>query len=396
MTKSKILLALLVIFALISSCCFATVEPRTTDAETTSDVMAISETEGEAVTTSEENTTTTEDATTSWTNGDLYVCEDKVTVSNVVDGNAFIMGKEVTISGEIGGDLFVIADKLNIDGGYIYSNVFACANEITINGVVYDIYATCDTLTLGTNGFIYRDMKVASSNVNINGKVRRNAFISADNISFAENASILIYGDLNYASNTEINLPEGVVEGEVKYNAFDINDSNNIGSIILSYVLDLLQTLLFTVAITLILMWLTPKFVERVGNMKVGKAFTSLGIGFVTPIALIFISILLLISSVGAPISIASIFVFVILALIGNAIASIFFGKLFTKVFKMEGNIKFILLTLASSLVLWAISQIPVVGGVFSLIISAFGIGSVVVNTIVRKEKVKETTEVKE
>ena len=146
----------------------------------------------------------------------------------------------------------------------------------------------------------------------------------------------------------------------------------------------------------MLLLWLTPKFVERVGKMGVGKSFASLGIGFVTPIALVIVSILLLISTVGASIFAVGIFTFMILAFIGNAIASIFFGKLFTKVFKMEGNIKFVLFTLVSSLVLWLIALIPVAGGIISFVISIFGIGTTVVNMIFRKEKVEEKTEVTE
>ena len=392
-TKSKILLALFLVLALISSYCFATVEPRTSEPVTTSegDISAISETESEAVTTSEEDTTA------SWTNGDLYICDDKVEVSNVVDGNAFIIGSEVTISGEIGGDLFVLADKLNIDGGYIYSNVFACANEITINGVVYDVYAACDTFNLETNGFIYRDMRVTTSDLNINGKVRRNAFVSAENMNFNAEAGTLIYGSLHYSSKSQIEIPEEAVTGEITYTPVSIDTNNNVANNILSYVLDLLQTLLFTFVITIILLLLTPKFVERVGKMGVGKSFASLGIGFVVPIALVVVAILLLISSVGASIFAVSIFAFILLALIGNTVASIFFGKLFTKVFKMEGNVKFVIFTLVSSLIFWAISIIPVIGPIFSLIVSIFGIGTTVVNMISRTEKVKEEkTEVKE
>lgn len=387
-TKSKILLSIFVILSLVSSYCFATEEPAVTSA----DVTAISE-ENEETT---ENHDANESATSDWVNSDLYVAEDVVNVDKVVDGNAFIVGKEVTISGEIGGDLFVIADKLNIEGGYIYSNLFACANEITINGVVYDVYATCKTFNLASDGFVYRDMKVVANNVNISGKVRRNAYISASNISFAEDASTLIYGDLNYSSKNEVSISEGVVAGEVKYSAGNIKKENNVADTILSYVLDLLQTLLFTFVVTLLLIWLTPKFVERIGKMGVGKSFASLGIGFATPLVFVIVSILLIISSVGAPIFVSSMFAFIILAFIGNAIASIFFGKLFTKVLKMEGNVKFVLFTLVSCLILWAISQIPVVGGIFGFIISIFGIGTTLVNMVYRKEKEEAKTEVKE
>ena len=101
-TKSKILLALFLVLALVSSYCFATVEPRTSEPVTTSegDVSAISETEGEAVTTTEGEgeTTSTEEETPSWTNGDLYICDDKVEVSNVVDGNAFIIDRYILVT----------------------------------------------------------------------------------------------------------------------------------------------------------------------------------------------------------------------------------------------------------------------------------------------------------
>ena len=62
----------------------------------------------------------------------------------------------------------------------------------------------------------------------------------------------------------------------------------------------------------------------------------------------------------------------------------------------MEGNIKFVLFTLASSLILGLLGLIPVVGGIISFVISIFGIGATVVNMILRKEKVEEQTEVKE
>lgn len=395
-SKSKILLVLSLALVLASSYCFATVEPTVTEAETTSEEQAVTISEEEAVTTS------LEDESSSWTNSDLYLCQDKVEVSNVVDGNAFIIGKEVTISGEIGGDLFVLADKLNIDGGYVYSNLFACVNEITVNGVVYDIYAACNTFNLESNGFVYRDMKVVGSNININGKVRRNAQLSANTISFVEGSETLIYGNLKYSANSEIAIPEGVVAGTTTYNkteAVDTNKDISTASIILNHVLDLLKTLLYTLVITLILLWLTPKFIEKVSQMSVKKSLASLGIGFVAFIAFfvfIFVGIFLLISTVGTPVFILGMFASILVAYIGNAIASIFFGKLLTKLFKMEDKdkvkVKFILFTLLAALIIWAISLIPFVGSILSFLIWIFGIGTLLVNMFNKKEK----TEVKE
>lgn len=376
-TKSKILLAVFLIILLLTSYSLAT-------NETTADPIS---------TTSE--TTSTDQS--NWVNSDLLLSEDKVTISNVVDGNAFVAAKEVTVSGEIGGDLFVIADKLNIEGGYVYSSIFACANEITINGVVYDVYAICNTFNLESNGFIYRDMKINGSTININGKVRRDAYLSANNINLNAEAGTLIYGDLNYCSNSEISIPEGAVTGETTYSKLNTTVNNNsVGITILNYVLSLVKTLLFTFVIAMILLWLTPKFVERLGKMGVAKSFVSLGIGFATPIAFVIASVLLILSIVGVQLFTLGMFAFIILAYIGFSVASIFFGKLFTKLLKMEGNVKFVLFTLLSTFILWALGQIPVVGWLFSLIIALFGIGATLVNMVWKKEKEDKKVEVKE
>lgn len=389
-TKSKILVALFLVFVLVSSYCYATIEPRTSEGEpvTTSDeaVMPISE--------GQETSTTNEQS--NWTNTDLFVSNDTVTVSNVVDGNAFVIGREVTISGEIGGDLFVIADKLNIEGGYIYSSLFACAKEIRINGVVYDVYAVSDNFTLESNGFIYRDMKVTASNVTMNGKVRRDAYVSTSNITFAENTDTTIYGNLHYSNKSELSIPEGAVAGEVKFSQTTSNSKNSVASVIFSRVLDLIGNLLFTFIATLLLLWLTPKFIDRVANSGVAKSFISLGIGFATPIAFVIASFLLILSGIGVSVFVGGLFAFMILAFTGTTITSIYFGKLFTKLLKMEGNVKFVLFTLLSNLIIWAISLIPYVGDVIAVVLVLFGIGTTLVNMVWRKEKVEEKAEVVE
>lgn len=377
--KSKILLSLFVILVLISTISFATVEPRTDE---------ISNTTVENTENNDESSSNSD-----WTNSDLYISQDNVNITNVVDGNAFIIGNEVTISGEIGGDLFVLANKLTIEGGYVYSSIFACANEIIVNGVVYDIYANCNSFTLENDGFVYRDMKVSSNRVNINGKVRRNAFINSANINIASESGTLIYGNLNYNSNSEITVPENSIQGEVNYNKANVNTNlKSVGSIVLSYVLSLLEVLLYTFVVTMLVLWLAPKFLDRVSKMGVAKSFISLGIGAASVIAIAIASFLLIISIIGVPIFFTTMLVYILISCIAFSIASIFFGKLFTKILKMEGKVKFVLFTLLSAIVLWGLTKIPFVGWLISLLITLFGIGTTIVNIVYKKEKI-ETVE---
>ena len=62
----------------------------------------------------------------------------------------------------------------------------------------------------------------------------------------------------------------------------------------------------------------------------------------------------------------------------------------------MEGKVKFVLFTLVSSLIIWAISYIPFVGGFLSFLIWLFGIGTLIVNIFNRKKLTEEKAEVKE
>ncbi len=384
--KSKILFVALFVILLLSSVCFATED--------------VASAENTAVVTSETNNDQAVDTTTStanWVNTDLYLSENKVTIDTVVDGNAFVAAKEVTVTGEIGGDLFVVADKLNIEGGYVYSSIFACVNEITINGVVYDVYAICNNFNLESNGFVYRDLKVTGANINLNGKIRRDAYISASSLNLNEQSGTIIYGNLKYSTPSEVTIPEGAVSGDVKYSAksVDTEKETNVATIILGYVFELLKSLFATFILALILLWLTPKFVNRVGNMSTGKSFACLGIGIVSPIALMIVCFLLAISVIGVKLLLPTILIFAGLSFIAYSIVSIFFGKLFTKLLKMDSKVKFILFTLLSNLVLWALTKIPVVGGYIQILIWLFGMGIILVNIVCKKEIVVEEAEVK-
>lgn len=370
--KSKILFLVFLVITLMSTFCFAT--DTTASVVTSEDSTAV--------------TNTTTNTTENWTNSDLYVAQDNVTVDNVVDGNAFIVGKNVTITGEIGGDAFVVAESVTIEGGYIYSSLFVCANEVKINGVVYDVYAVCNNFTLESNGFIYRDLKVTGSNVSLNGKVRRDAYVAANNFNLNTEVGVIIGGKLNYTTKTELTIPENVVSGEINFSKMqEINVKPDLASTISLYALNLLKALVLVFVISLLAIWLAPKFVQNISSMKVGKSFACLGIGVATPIVIIIASILLLITVIGSTIIPSMVSLLVLLCTIGFAVASMFFGSIFTRVLKFEDNFRFILFTLVSAIILWAISLIPVVGGFISLLVNLFGVGIVVVNVFTNKDK---------
>lgn len=381
--KCKILLLSVIIFSLISTFSFATVEPRTTDE---SDIMPISETYDNTVeaTDVEEETTSPE-----WINGDFYFTDDKVTINQIIDGNAFVIADEVIVNAEIGGDLFVCANKLTIEGSYIYSNLFAVANEIIINGTIYDVYAIANDFTLDADGYVYRDLRVSANTLNINGTVRRNAFLSGATYNFNSENGALIGGNLEYSSDSEITIPEGLVTGEIKHNV-EIVKKENVASKVFSYIFDAIGSLIYTFVVILLALCLAPKFVNRVSCMSTKKAFVCLGIGIIAPIIIVIAIMLILFSMICANIALAATFLFIVICMSGTAFASIYFGSLLAKVCKWNDKVKFVLATLIVALIIWAISQLPYIGGLFGFLVALFGIGILFVNAIYRKEEPKQ------
>lgn len=389
--KFKVLFLLITIVTLLSTLSFATIEPRTTGEDSENGVMPISA--DETIPISEEGTPNLEEE--EWINNDLFIMQDKYVLDKVVDGNAFIFANEVTINGEVGGNVFVFANKLTVNNGYINGSLFVAANEVVINGMIYDVYAACDNFTLEKDGFIGRDLKLTSNNFNLYGKVRRDVYVSAAHYNLPEASEPLVGGNFNYSNNSELTIPKEIVVGEIKYSK-EIIPEESVFEKVSSYIFDAINVLVYTLVVIVLAILLAPKFVERVSNMDTKKAFVSLGIGILVPIAVIIALFMLLISSVASMLSVSGILIFIAICMSGTAFASIYFGSIFVKLVKWEGKVKFVLASLITALVIWAISQIPYIGGIFGLLVALFGIGTLFVNAIYRKEiAVQEVVETK-
>ena len=129
---------------------------------------------------------------------DMYLFDGNVEVSQVVDGNVFVYGGTVKVTGAISGNLFVIAENLDIgEDAIIQGSVFALANDITISGIVSDVYSMSNNFNLEEKAIVSRNIYVMSGATNLSGQVSRDAYISTRDLSFGENAKEVIKGDLN-------------------------------------------------------------------------------------------------------------------------------------------------------------------------------------------------------
>ncbi len=330
--------------------------------------------------------------------GDVYLTGNDVTIDYIVDGNLFVFANSVTINSQIGGDAFICAGTVNIgEQGYIFSNLFAFAQNVNISGVVYDLYTAAQEVTI--NGYIYRDIRVGSNTLNINGTIGRNAFVNAENINFAQSSDpessltskAMINGNLNYTSSKEISIPEGIVSGTSNFTQAQEVESNSKS--IPDYIMSLGTFVVTVIVIWLLGLWLAPKFLDNTDKLIVKKLLPVIGYGILTPIVIVIAFIILLIIGITSKIALLSLGLLALLLAISSSIFVITINKLICNNLKIEKTIGFFGMLIVSSVVLWLLTLIPYVGTIVSFIASVIGLGILVVNIIPIRENKKEKLE---
>ena len=396
MLKKKFAIILLVLITAIALI-LPVVRAAETDSATTSEVEPIS--------IDSEETTENQDATVpaeqNFKQGDVYLSGEDVTIDYVVDGNVFVMAKNVTINSQIGGDAFILADTVTVgEQGYIFSNLFAVANSVNVQGVVYDLYSASKELTI--TGYIYRDIKVGTNSLNLYGTVGRNAFVSCDSIKFSqestdENETVtttsqgIINGNLEYSSKNEISIPEGSVTGEVKYTQINATSMTNIQSYLIS-----LGTIIATaILVWLVCLWLAPKFVKKVDLVDKKKILPEIGLGIISPIILMVVSIVLIILGITSSFGLLLLAITFILMGLSTSVFIIAINNLVCNKLKIQKTIGNFGMLIVSSAILWLIGLIPYVGVIVGIIAIIIGLG-ILVYHLVKKGKTNKDEKVQE
>ncbi len=398
----------LLILMLISTICFAsdseTVLYSATDensqvAETAEPSEAVVSEDADKA--SEEESETAEPAETTgeaeqkeeMLSDDLYLFNETVESTQVVDGNAYVLGNNVTFSSVVGGDVFILGNTVNItEDALIYGNLYVLSNELTIDGFVYggDLYAACSKLTLNETGAVNRDIRASAGEITLNGGVGRNVYVTSSAISIGEKAQI--YGNLNYSSKDAIQVPTGVVRGTINFEEVQAQSSDEAENRnpVISYVFDFVQSIVYTLAILGVLIWIAPKFLNNLENVELGKILPSIGFGLLALVVPVIAVVLLLISYVGVSIAFALLSSWALLVFgLAKSVAIIAVAGVLAKKISALSKAHNILAVLLTSVVVWALSFVPFVGGIISFLLFVYGLGLLVLN-IFRKKQVEE------
>ena len=251
------------------------------------------------------------------------------------------------------------------------------------------------TFSLNNEGLIDRSIYLMANSVSLSGKITRDAYISTQNLSFDKNATNVIGGNLNYSSNNEIQLEDGIVGGEIKFTKIE-RQSESASDIVWNVISSIISALVFTLVIILISIWFSPDFKDKAAEIISKKNLKAFGIGLLVLFGGILASLIVAFFTYGFGMGIGLFLIaLIILAyIVSNSIFSISIGSLIAKKLNKENNVSkekqgktgiFILFALLVALAIDLIGYIPYIGTPIKFITSIIGLGVLCINAYKRK-----------
>ncbi|MEE9554076.1 MAG: hypothetical protein V3W18_07225 [candidate division Zixibacteria bacterium] len=336
--------------------------------------------------------------------GDLYAACNEFVTADSIAGNLNVACKTVESLEPIGRSFIGFAQEINLNAP-IGRNALAFAQKIVIGpetsiGANANLYGE----TVIFRGRVIKDLVIESNSAVISGEIGGDFHFEGDDLSISPEA--LIKGDLIYCSpeKGEIVDPD-IIAGEIKWTQCVVEDEEDSSFIsaftwLIShrgYFLSLsffsLVFFIFSVIplpglLAMIFLWIglfisgnlfimaSKELCRKTENVLGAKTFPSIGLGF----AILFLSpvgiLILLLSIFGAPLGAVGILAFGIACFAGGVYASLFIGRLICRLMNIgSGKSTGYGCYTLGMIILVALSFLPVLGYLISLVIIMMGIG---------------------
>ncbi|WP_152548143.1 bactofilin family protein [Peptoclostridium litorale] len=320
-------------------------------------------------------------------NGDLFMAGNSLSNQGNVTGDILMAGNTCNVSGNVDGDIRVAGNVLTIDAN-VKKNASLAGNSITIGSggsVEGSVSAAASSIII--NGKIGRDLRGGAGSIAINGEIGRDVEIESGSVTFGPNAKV--GGNLTYTAESKIQIPEGVVAGEVVFKkakqpvkppkADDIK--KGIGPFSIAGKLFGLVSYFVVGALAV---YLFKKPFTTASDTISQKPWASLGIGFVGIVVIPVALILVMITVIGIPLAMIVWALYFIALYIARLPVALWLGN---KILKSDERT--IIQMLLGLLILGLLALIPYAGGWISFVVTLFGLGSIMIwlNKNIGKQK---------
>jgi cytoskeletal protein CcmA (bactofilin family) len=322
--------------------------------------------------------------------GDVICWVQSARIAGTVTEDVNVFAQDVTISGVVGDDLRAGCQSLSIDGR-VGGDVLAGAATISVSDrsvIGGDVRVGCGVAAV--NGTVNGNLSLYGGQITLNGTVLGDATIVSDGgIEFGESARIA--GDLSYKAPAAIDIPAGVVAGQVTF--VERQEEAELQKLEkgLEDLAVAFHIYLFLAAIVAgcIIVALTKDHANRTAAVLRRKPLKSLAIGFIAFICVPIVVIITLVLILTIPLSMVLTLGYAIVAYIAKFYVAIWLGSIIVR--RKEGETRSLIPVMLLGLaILYILTALPFVGTLISFLIVFFGFGALLQRKETRLDQVFE------
>ncbi|MFA4954280.1 MAG: polymer-forming cytoskeletal protein [Patescibacteria group bacterium] len=328
--------------------------------------------------------------------GDLFAASNYVNVSSSLPGDAFLAGNTVQLAGSVAQSVVAAGSMVNISGKVGHA-LRVAGSQVTISGTIEgDVMAAGGTVNILPSAVIKGDLYLGSGNsliqgevqgkilaaggnVILDGKVGKDAYIQAEELTLASTAKI--GGKLTYKSSKEASFDKAQAAGGVEYIKTEVKQSRKGKSafpLVAAIGWFLVSTILSLVAAFVGFHFLRKRTVEVVSAVM-PRFMVNLGWGFVWLVMVPIACVILAVTLLGIPFALFGMIVYSLVSCLAKVLSGILLGVWILHLFnKKRGWVVDWKAILLGVIVINLLLFIPLVGWLLAFIFFLPALGGIV------------------
>lgn len=323
--------------------------------------------------------------------GALYATGEVVEINGTVDGDVYCAAQKVVITGTVKGDVLCGAQLIDIKGT-VEQDVRLAGQVINITGNIgRNVSVLAQVVSVDNTATIAGGLNGAGQVFNVLGNVAGDIALGADKFSLSGTAGAdvdlgvagielkdgaAIKGNLNYASDEKISIPEEAVSGNISFTENEkINNEHREGLVAMKIILGIAVAIMVSTAV---LVMIAPRYFEKSYKKFHSEIGMSLLVGAVVALTTPVLLLMLVLTIIGLPLAGIGFTAWALVLMLSYAFASYYLGRLaFGKVVNNS-----ILVALGGAALLAILSIIPFVNFIVIPLALIAGTGGLVLTVV--------------
>jgi hypothetical protein len=349
--------------------------------------------------------------------GDLFVACNEMVQSQAIDGNFNILCQSIESLGLVGGSFRSVARHITCNAS-IGRNLIAFGQEVTIGpDVIIGRDANIYAANLNFQGDVKGDLDVSAYRATLSGSVDGCFCFEGEELVITPDA--IIEGDLIYKAPDKADISTSAqITGDIRWTRIERKEREESGWVtvgkifawlvshrgyflfmsIISLLLFIGSAIPFPAGLSMVVLWimlaisgnililLSKRLALSTEQSLNARLLPSLGIGFVILFLAPLMAVVLLLTIIGAPLGSVMILLFGVGCFAGGIYACLFIGRKICGLLGIGSGRPGYLCFTIGMVILVALSFIPIVGYLISMLVIMMGLGGLTLAFFTEKE----------